>query len=134
MSGNNDARRRTKTFPLESFRGCWRIVWMSGWGQDYVDMEVPGHFTFASGRSGSFQFGLVQAQMDCRIRAGSNPPHIEFTWHGSDEGDELTGRGHARLAGDEIHGHLYIHLGDDSAFRAIQQAGKSATRRRGHRR
>lgn len=22
-----------------------RIVWMSNWDQDYVDMEVPGHIT-----------------------------------------------------------------------------------------
>jgi hypothetical protein len=31
--------------------------------------------------------------MDCRIRAAWDPPRIEFTWHGFDEGDELTGRG-----------------------------------------
>jgi hypothetical protein len=133
MSGTGSARRGKKASSSESLHGRWRIVWMSGWDQDYVDMEVPGHFTFASGRSGSFQFGLVQAQMDCRIRAGSNPPYVEFTWHGSDEGDELTGRGHAKLVGDELHGHLYIHLGDDSAFRAVRQAGKSVTRRRNHR-
>lgn len=76
-------------------------------------MEVPGHFKFASNRSGSFQFGLVQAQMDCRIRAGSNPLHIAFTWQGSCEGDVLTGRRYAEFAGNELHGHLYIHLGDD---------------------
>lgn len=101
------------------FSGSWRIVWMSGWDQDYVDMEVPGHFTFGASRSGDFQFGLVQAQMDCRIRSKS--PRIEFTWHGFDEGDELTGRGHADIVDGELRGHLYIHLGDDSAFRAIKQ-------------
>ena len=45
------------------FTGPWRIVWMSGWDQDYVDMDVPGHITFETARSGSFQFGLVQGQM-----------------------------------------------------------------------
>jgi hypothetical protein len=92
---------------------------MSGWGQDYVDMEVPGHLTFGASRSGNFQFGLVQAQMDYRIR--SKLPRIEFTWHGFDEGDELTGRGHAEIVDGELRGRLYIHLGDDSAFRAVKQ-------------
>ena len=55
------------------FSGPWRIVWMAGWDQDYVDMEVPAHITFGSGRSGSFQFGLVQAQMDCRAGASNLP-------------------------------------------------------------
>jgi hypothetical protein len=34
----------------------------------------------------------------------------------------MTGRGNAEIVGDELHGHLYIHLGDDSAFRAVRQA------------
>lgn len=107
--------------------GSWRIVWMSGWDQDYVDMDVPGHFTFGSGRSGSFQFGMVQGQMDCRP-AYPSVQRMEFTWHGFDEGDELTGRGHAEIVDGELHGHLYIHLGDDSAFRAARQA--TAARKR----
>jgi hypothetical protein len=102
------------------FAGHWRIVWMSGWDQDYVDMEVPGHITFKTARSGCFQFGLVQGEMDCRIdkRQGQR---IEFTWQGFDEGDELAGRGYAEIVNSELQGHLFIHLGDDSAFRAIRQ-------------
>lgn len=102
------------------FIGPWRIVWMSGWDQDYVDMDVPGHITFETGRSGSFQFGMVQAQIDCRID-GRQDQRIEFTWHGFDEGDELAGRGHAEIVDRELHGHLFIHLGDDSAFRAVRK-------------
>ena len=103
------------------FTGPWRIVWMSGWDQDYVDMEVPGHITFGTGGTAVFQFGLVQAQMDCRIDDRQDR-RIEFTWHGFDEGTELTGRGNAEIVGSELHGHLYIHLGDDSAFRAVRQS------------
>lgn len=114
------------------FTGPWRIIWMSSWDQDYVDMDVPGHFTFENARSGSFQFGMVQGQMDCRLdkRQGQR---IEFTWHGFDEGDELAGRGHAEIVDGELQGHLYIHLGDDSAFRAVRPmavAGKSARKRK----
>lgn len=100
--------------------GPWRIVWMSVWDQDYVDMDVPGHITFGAGGSGNFQFGMVQAQLDYRISKASTS-RIEFTWHGFDEGDEVAGRGHAEIVDGELHGHLYIHLGDDSTFRAVRQ-------------
>lgn len=39
------------------FPGRWRITWLSGWDQEYVDLKVPGHVTFANGRAGSFQSG-----------------------------------------------------------------------------
>lgn len=114
------------------FAGRWRIVWMSGWDQDHVDMDVQGHITFGAGRSGSFQFRAVQAQMDLRLDTRQSG-RIEFTWHGFDEGDEITGRGHAEVVGDELRGHLYIHLGDDSAFRAVRPktAARKPTPRRG---
>ena len=99
------------------FSGQWRIVWMDGWDQDYVDMEVPGHVNFEKNGAGNFQFGLVQAQIDYRITAN----RVEFTWSGFDEGDEMSGRGYAEIAQEELWGHLYIHLGDDSAFRAVRQ-------------
>lgn len=107
--------------PKNPFAGPWRIVWMSGWDQDYVDMEVLGHITFATGQSGSFQFGLMQGEMDCRIDRRLDP-RIEFSWQGFAEGDELAGRGHAEIVDGELHGHMFIHQGDDSAFRAIRQA------------
>lgn len=100
---------------------------MSGWDQDYVDMEAPGHFTFKTPNSGSFQFGLVQAEMDCRM---DRQCRVEFTWSGFDEGDETNGRGHAEIVDGELRGHLYIHLGDDSAFRAVRQAVAPKRRRR----
>lgn len=102
------------------FIGPWRIIWMSDWDQDYVDMDVPGHFSFGPGGSGSFQFGMVQGQMDCKPDQRQSP-RIEFTWIGFDEGDELTGRGHAVVVAGELQGHIYFHLGDDSAFRAVKQ-------------
>lgn len=102
------------------FAGPWRIVWMSNWDQDYVDMEVPAHVTFETGRAGSFQFGLVQGHMDCRFDR-QHAQRIEFTWDGFDENDEMTGRGHAEIVDGELRGHLFIHQGDDSAFRAVRQ-------------
>ena len=102
------------------FSGIWHIVWMSNWDQDFVDMDVPGHFTFAANRMGSFQFGLVQGEMDCRFD-GKPPGRVEFTWQGSDEGDEVCGRGHAEVVGGELQGHIQFHMGDGSEFRAVRQ-------------
>lgn len=112
------------------FTGAWHIVSMSGWDQEYVNMEVQGHFTFGKSHSGSFQFGTVQGQMDCRID-GRPYQRVAFTWHGFDEGDELTGRGHAEIVDGELRGHVYIHLGDDSTFQAVGRSirVKSARKR-----
>jgi hypothetical protein len=100
------------------FINPWRIVWMAGWDMDYVDMDAPGHITFESGGAGSFQFGMLQSQLDWRIEG----ERIAFTWSGFDEDTEVSGRGHAERVAGHLHGHFYIHLGDDSAFRAMRQS------------
>lgn len=100
------------------FAGKWRIVWMDQWDQDYVDMEEPGHITFDNRGSGSFHFGCVSGEIDARMKH----ERLEFSWSGFDEMDEIMGRGWVELSGRELHGHLYIHLGDDSAFRAVKTA------------
>lgn len=66
--------------------------------------------------------------MDCKPDRRQSE-RIDFTWHAFDEGDELTGRGHAEIVNGELRGHIYIHLGDESAFRAVKQA-QSARRRK----
>jgi hypothetical protein len=44
---------------------------------------------------------------------------VEFSWDGDDEGDQVSGRGWAVLVDDAtLEGHLFIHMGDDSGFRA----------------
>jgi len=65
--------------------------------------------------------------MDCKLDARQSS-RIEFTWHGFDEGDAMSGRGRAEIVGDEMQGHLYIHLGDDSAFRAVRPELPRASR------
>jgi len=44
---------------IKPFIGTWFIAEMEVWDQEYVNMEVPGHFTFKKDGSGHFQFGLV---------------------------------------------------------------------------
>ena len=50
---------------------------------------------------------------------------IEFA-----DGTELTGRGWAKLNGDELNGMFCIHEGDDSEFVAKRVTAKKATKRK----
>ncbi len=83
-------------------------------------MEVPGHFTFEKDDRGDFQFGLVQGEMDCRVETGDRGSRIEFSWEGQDEMDPASGRGRgwAGIENGELSGRIFIHMGEDSAFRA----------------
>lgn len=102
------------------FIGRWRIVEMEVWDQDYVDMEVPGHFTFAKDNLGNFQFGLVSGELDCRTTLKTGQDRIEFSWAGEDEGSPVSGRGWAVVADDQLLGRIYFHLGEDSSFHAVK--------------
>lgn len=103
---------------LKPFIGKWSIVEMEAWDQEYVNMEVPGHFTFDKDGTGHFQFGLVQGEMDCRLETGDEKDRIEFSWEGQEEMDRASGRGWAVIENDELRGRIFIHLGDDSMFSA----------------
>lgn len=56
--------------------------------------------------------------MDCRAETGERGARIEFSWEGQDELDPACGRGWAEIEKDELRGRIFIHMGDDSAFRA----------------
>jgi hypothetical protein len=99
--------------------GRWRIVEMSNWDRDAIDLAEPGFIEFAGDGSGQFGFIAVSAWLDCRPVQRDGRVGVEFTWEGVDEGDQVSGRGWASLVDDEtIEGHLFFHLGDDSSFRA----------------
>jgi hypothetical protein len=98
--------------------GKWRIIEMDQWDQEFVNLVVPGYVTIRKDGTGSFQFGAVQGEMDCRIQKTGMHEQIEFTWDGFDECDPASGRGWVRVDGIEMSGHLFFHMGDDSGFRA----------------
>ena len=103
-----------------AFVGEWRIVEMDEWDQDYIDMEEAGHIRFQRGGqrggSGGFHFGCVDASLDWRY--DSSLDRVDFTFDGSDEGDEVTGRGWAKIQGNHMAGQIVFHLGDKSGFKA----------------
>lgn len=109
---------------LAPLHGRWRIHHMSTWGEDYRDMEVEAYIEINEDRSGRFQFGLVVGHIDWRRTRRGGKPAIAFSWAGNDENDEVSGRGWAVLESPtELRGRIYIHMGDDSSFRARRLGG-----------
>ncbi len=97
----------------------WRIVEMSGWNRDAIDLVEPGFIEFTKDGTGQFGFIAVRGWLDSRPVERDGRPAVEFTWEGVDEGDQVSGRGWAVLVDDDtIEGHLFFHLGDDSTLRA----------------
>ena len=97
--------------------GRWRIVEMSGWDRDAIDLVEPGFIEF-NPTDRSLRVHRRHGWLDCRPAERDGRPGVEFTWEGVDEGDQVSGRGWAALVDDEtIEGHLFFHLGDDSTFR-----------------
>ena len=118
-----------KPKPKSPFAGRWRIVSMSAWDKDYIDEEEEGFFEFDEKGGGEFHFGYAQGHMDCRLATRDGEPTVEWTWDGNAEMDAAQGRGWAVLKGDELHGMIFFHGGDDSEFVA-KRATKKATKRK----
>jgi hypothetical protein len=112
------------------FVGRWRLASMDLWDTEAVDLVEPGFIEFDRDGGGQFGFVAVQGLMDCRESIHEGSARIEFTWDGSDEGDQVSGRGWAVLADDgTIDGRIYFHLGDDSGFHGTRLKPRPATRR-----
>lgn len=105
---------------IKAFTGNWRIVEMEVWDQDYVDMEVPGYLSIGSDATGLFQFGLVSGEIDGRVTQCDGTPRFELCWSGRDDDHPARGRGWATIENGELIGRIFLHLADDSAFRAIR--------------
>ncbi len=122
------ARRRPK--PPSPFTGRWRIVSMSAWDEDFIDEEEEGYFEFDAKGGGEFHFGYVHGHMDCRLTTREAGSAVEWTWDGNDEMDPAQGRGWAVLRGDELHGMIFFHGGDDSEFVAKRADAPKTPRRK----
>ena len=118
-----------KRKPESPFTGRWRIVSMTAWDQDFVDAEVEGYFEFDAKGMGEFQFGYVRGDISYQLTERGEQPVIEWTFEGTDEMDPCSGRGWAVLEGDELHGMIFFHQGDDSGFVA-RRAGQAERPRR----
>lgn len=108
-----------------AFLGYWKITWMETWAQKYVDLVVPGYFEFNledERLMGAFQFGAVVGWLDCRLRDINDTATLEWSWEGRNDTDPASGRGWASIVDGELVGRIFIHAGDDSAFKATRQS------------
>jgi hypothetical protein len=111
-TGGGFRRIDPKSHPL---LGKWRIVEMEMWDSAYIDLVEPGYIAFGPRGQGDFAFGAVTASLDLWYA----PRSIDFTWRGSDEGDEVFGDGSAELDDDGyLVGEVRFHDGDESGFKA----------------
>ena len=108
------------------FEGRWRITSMKMWSQDVVDAEVEGFVEFKPNGLGRFQFAYVSGDIDYRDSTRDGKPSVEWSWDGNDEMDPAQGRCWAVVKGDELHGMIFFHGGDDSEFVAKKKGGKKA--------
>jgi hypothetical protein len=115
-----------RTASKSPFTGRWRIVSMTEWDKDYIDAEVPGFIEFDAKGAGQFHFGYVQGEMDWRTCTREGEPAVEWTWDGNDEMEAAQGRGWAAVKGNELHGMIFFHMGDDTGF----VAKKTGTKKR----
>jgi len=103
--------------------GRWRIVAMDAWDRDAIDLVEPGFIEFDDG-GGQFGFVAVRGWMDCRGVERDGRVVVEFSWAGEDDGDQVSGRGWAASVDEAtIEGHLFIHMGEESGFRAVSSTG-----------
>ncbi|MGV9747779.1 hypothetical protein ACWDTG_23160 [Rhodococcus zopfii] len=106
---------------MKRLTGRWRIVEMDMWDREAIDLIEPGFIEFGPDRTGEFGFVALRGSMDCRTTKRDGHTAVEFTWDGDDEGDHVSGRGRATMLNEEtLEGHLFIHWGDDSGFRAVR--------------
>lgn len=106
--------------------GRWRITAMDNWDQG---SRRPGRARLHQVRRavlGELGFIAVSGELDCRDADRDSRPGVEFSWQGSDEGDDVSGRGWATLNPDDtLDDHIYFHLCDESAFRPRGSAESS---------
>jgi hypothetical protein len=104
--------------------GRWRIVEMEVWDREAIDLVGPAFIELRANGHGSFRFIAVEGGIDARRVDLDGRPAVEFTWDGEDESDHASGRGWAVLEPDgSLRGRFFIHLGDNSGFRAVPEAG-----------
>jgi hypothetical protein len=116
---------------VAAFLGYWKITEMEVWAPSYIDLVVPGFIEFEQEDDhlvGTFQFGTVSGWLDCRLGDRGGQEVVEWSWQGQSDTDPGCGRGWAILEHGELVGRIFIHCGDDSAFRATRRTRPAARR------
>jgi hypothetical protein len=100
--------------------GKWRIMEADMWDKGYLDLVEPAKAIFADPNSkdhSEITFGVV----DIGLALDYSQTMIAFTFHGSDEFDEVYGSGWAEVLDDGTLEIEFTFLGDDEAiFKAVR--------------
>ncbi len=91
---------------------------MSTWNRDFIDLVVPGHLAVKPNGKGTFAFGAIETDIDCRIEISTGQKQLAFSFAGWDEGDEVSGRGWARVDNGKMTGWFAFNGGHESTFEA----------------
>jgi len=109
----------TQTLP-HPVVGKWRIIESDQWDKDYLDLVEPAKAIFTDPNSkdhSEITFGVV----DVGLTLEYSQTMMAFTFHGSDEGDEISGSGWAEVLDD---GTLEIKFtffgGDEAILKAVR--------------
>ncbi len=98
--------------------GLWSIVDSGAWDRSYLDLVAPARLLIGDNGYGDIAFGAMEAGLN--IEYGNEIAF--FRWHGSDEGDEVSGSGSAELQEDgTLHIDLDSDYGDDVTLIAIRK-------------
>lgn len=113
--------------------GRFRVTHSDLWDRESLDLLGPAFITFGKDGLGEFRVIAVQGDLDARPSTREGRPAVEFSWEGTEEFDDVGGRGWAVLdENGELSGHLFFHGGDDSAFRAKPEAEQQPSRATRH--
>ena len=119
----------TRSTARRLLTGVWRIVDTELWNLDDLDLLEPAQLTLKPDGLGTLRLLAIEADLDYRIVERDGCPAVEFSFEGSDEGDQISGRGWAILDGEQLRGRLFLHRGDDSGFTAGRGEAVPARRR-----
>ena len=98
----------------DKFQGRWKITEMDAWDLKYIDLVEPGYIQFDARMSGALHFGCIYANISYALNSGNKK--AVFSFQGDDEGHSISGRGWVTIKKDGLHGHIFIHQGDESGF------------------
>jgi hypothetical protein len=98
-----------------NLKGKWRIVETEIWDRAHLDLVEPAFLAIDGQGGGEMAFGALTAALSC----GYTTDGVDFTWDGSDEGDQVSGDGWAELQPDgSILGEISYRNGDETTFKA----------------
>ncbi len=102
-------------------KGKGRIVETELWGRAYLDLAGAASIEINERGLGDMAFGALTAA----LHRAYTPSGFDFTWDGSDEGDQLSGDGWAELQPDgSLLGEISWQKGTPPAGAALMAADR----------